>query len=663
MAIQVRRGNEKDFDAAKMLPGEFAVSLDTRYVRICYAPGVVVRMATYEAFEADMAQIKAILAESKDIYSAIQRIQSEVNAKADLVVEYAKSAEESAKNAKESEEKSKMYAENAEAVTGVGIATQTKAGLVKGGDNYIAEDGTLTLTMETTDKTMYNSHGGGIKVIEIGGKTEQKQYSGKNFINPTLETSTINGVTCTDNGDGTYTLNGTANNISYFRISTFTDLDLSKKYRLVGCPSDNSARGYHLYDDVNKTSDMSSDYGHGVTYQPTVQPRIYIYISKGTVCNNVVFKPMLVDATLYPNVTYNDFEPFTGNVPSPSPEYPQEIKSVKLKGVKTVGKNRVDLSDFEFNDSNYTHSRPINGTGKKLHDYFVDNIGKTVVVSMKTTGNSSGSISIGVIYAFDENDSLIARIYPNNIFVIPESIKNVYRYVIYGSTTGASVSDIQLEEDTVATEYEPYQESSITFTNTITLNDIGDAQDLIVRKDGVWDKNNKFVEVVFDGSADESWSVDSYGFRISQSALKVPETTKTNYICTHFIPISNSVSWNKYENWISNDKKNLYFYKGELTTVEEWKAKLQANPIKVLYELAEPTFEPLSTADQIALNSLLSFDGVTYLHFDSEIEPTSLVEYGTSHVGALTLEAWNKAENSRIKTEELTTALLMMNQS
>ena len=38
----------------------------------------------------------------------------------------------------------------------------------------------------------------------------------KNLLNPTLQTTTINGVTCTNNGDGTYTLNGTATNYTNF---------------------------------------------------------------------------------------------------------------------------------------------------------------------------------------------------------------------------------------------------------------------------------------------------------------------------------------------------------------------------------------------------------------------------------------------------------------
>ena len=79
MAIQNRRGLEADFDPNKMLPGEWAVSTDKKYVRMCFAAGICLRMATYEAFEADMEQIRVILAEAQNINEAVSRIQNEIN--------------------------------------------------------------------------------------------------------------------------------------------------------------------------------------------------------------------------------------------------------------------------------------------------------------------------------------------------------------------------------------------------------------------------------------------------------------------------------------------------------------------------------------------------------------------------------------------------------
>lgn len=89
MAIQVRRGKEADFDPSKMLPGEWAVSLDTKYVRMCFAPSVCLRMATYEAFEADMEQIRDILEEAKTIQEAVTKIQTEIYDTSIVVEDYA----------------------------------------------------------------------------------------------------------------------------------------------------------------------------------------------------------------------------------------------------------------------------------------------------------------------------------------------------------------------------------------------------------------------------------------------------------------------------------------------------------------------------------------------------------------------------------------------
>ena len=44
-----------------------------------------------------------------------------------------------------------------------------------------------------------DSDNGKIQDMMVYGKSEQKQYSGKNLLNPTLQTTTQNGVTCTNN--------------------------------------------------------------------------------------------------------------------------------------------------------------------------------------------------------------------------------------------------------------------------------------------------------------------------------------------------------------------------------------------------------------------------------------------------------------------------------
>lgn len=61
MSINMRRGLLADFDPGKMTAGEWAVSIDpeseNQIVWMCFAPGIVKRMGTYEDFRAQIAEI------------------------------------------------------------------------------------------------------------------------------------------------------------------------------------------------------------------------------------------------------------------------------------------------------------------------------------------------------------------------------------------------------------------------------------------------------------------------------------------------------------------------------------------------------------------------------------------------------------------------------
>lgn len=125
---------------------------------------------------------------------------------------------------------------------------------------------------------------------------------GKNLLNCTLATTTLNGVTLTNNGDGTYTLNGTASGDATFILGKIsTD---SSPVRLVGCPPNG---GYNTYR-IN-LSGYGSDIGSGNTFVlPINTTDMLLQVISGTVCNNLVFKPMITtDLT----ATYNDYEPYT----------------------------------------------------------------------------------------------------------------------------------------------------------------------------------------------------------------------------------------------------------------------------------------------------------------------------------------------------------------
>lgn len=129
-----------------------------------------------------------------------------------------------------------------------------------------------------------------------------------NLLNPTLGTTTVNGITCTNNGDGTYTLNGTATAETYMDIGRCTIKDT--QYKLLGCPPTGGYEKYVLYLSDRMQPDIT-DTGNGVILQKeaTSYP-IKIGIWPGVTLNNVIFKPMI---TTNLNATYDDFVPYTGD--------------------------------------------------------------------------------------------------------------------------------------------------------------------------------------------------------------------------------------------------------------------------------------------------------------------------------------------------------------
>lgn len=141
---------------------------------------------------------------------------------------------------------------------------------------------------------------------------------GKNLLNPTLQTTTQNGVTCTNNGDGTYTLNGTATKT--FDLATtsvgkdpLSDILIAgQTYRLVGNRKKSNIK-VSLAQWGSDWSGISNSYDLGEGVNAKISPsasyiRVDFNILDGASCNNLVLKPML---TTDLNVTYDDFVPYT----------------------------------------------------------------------------------------------------------------------------------------------------------------------------------------------------------------------------------------------------------------------------------------------------------------------------------------------------------------
>lgn len=185
-------------------------------------------------------------------------------------------------------------------------------------------DGTARM-FELLGKKLYSNAGSGsftagdaitptpakpVEIQEVGDKTI-------NLIKAVMATVTQNGITATNNGDGSYTINGTATANTWLNITgnMTSPLTVGSKYKLLGLSADtgNASTRLQVADRSGGTI-LSNDEGKkaGVTFtysDPNSLGTIAVQmrIASGYDFNNFVIKPMI---TADLSATYDDFEPY-----------------------------------------------------------------------------------------------------------------------------------------------------------------------------------------------------------------------------------------------------------------------------------------------------------------------------------------------------------------
>lgn len=176
-----------------------------------------------------------------------------------------------------------------------------------------------------------DSDDGAVRNLVIGGRCEQTTTNGYNLLPNHAVDSVINGVTFKVNPDGSITANGTATN--------FAD-----QY-LYGQNADNGEYITLEKGDYAIHASLSpKDFDTYIVFFRTVEFSAITALSATTRLRESdlhiygVFYRIVIDATaenltIYPMIERgtiaHDYEPYTGGSPSPSSDYPQEIKCVE----------------------------------------------------------------------------------------------------------------------------------------------------------------------------------------------------------------------------------------------------------------------------------------------------------------------------------------------
>lgn len=672
MAIQVRRGNEVEFDPAKMLPGEWAVSLDTKYVRMCFAPGECLRMATYEAFEQDMEEIIRILAECRDIKTAVELIRDNVT-EAELVIE------DYVAQAKQYRDEAEQFRNEAFATTPEGYAdlVQNVADNTVKIDTII-EKAELNIKNTATGKTIHLTDSADSKVVEFGlyGKAEQKQYSGKNLLKyPYYHTTqTVNGITYTDIGDGRIMANGTATERSGFTLHTRSEGETNEfilpngEYIFTGCPAGGSASTYRINFGITKDgsySELGSDRGNGAAFTAegddfstdSVNLAFAIDILAGVTVSNLIFEPMIRLAS----ITDGTYEPYVGGIASPSPDYPQDVEVAGASGsieVVSLGKNLIPYPYYETTHTQggitFTDLKDGRVMANGVHTATVDFIFQfrqqgiilkpgTYKVSGCPKGGSTTSYYI-TINTFESSDRIAVDFGNGATFTLDkETMIGVFAHVRANYTANNLVFEPMISID--GGEYEPYTETTATISTPdgfpgIPVDSGGNYTDengqqwisdeIVKYADGSGKRIQRVDVKVLDGVTHKaSYYVaitGDYGdslvqINLSSDNVKVFDESLTPYVLcnkarANTSRVPNTIFLYRYSD-IRSIPVLLLEDTGEITSLSTANTWLASNPVTVLYALATPIETDLTAEEVAEIEKLHTFYPVTNISNDA----------------------------------------------
>ena len=359
---------------------------------------------------------------------------------------------------------------------------------------------------------------------------------------------------------------------------------------------------------------------------------------------------------------------------NPSPDNPQEIKKSVVSGVMTHNEQLFDASRITttsnggFNVSNnkdgsFTISGNTDGSNNFAVNYEIPHndfvkLFKAGKIYAKAETNTFPYFYINTVIDGVNNPLLDLR--QSNFAeaeITQEQLDNKTSRLIVGfygwaggALKGGTIKPMVYQDGDGT--WKPYQRKSITLSQPIELYGMGDVQDVIDVERGKIVRNCGVK--VFDGSSDERWNSGENACWTPMLDRKLGSLALS--VCSRFRYVGNFENAITFREFSSEygyfgygivDTKMIYI-KYQHENLNEFISFLTSNPITVVYELETPTETDLPTADQIALNSLQTYDGITYVEIDSEIKPTFKAEYGTSKVGGYTLEGLLAGRNGEL---------------
>lgn len=464
-----------------------------------------------------------------------------------------------------------------------------------------------------------------LRGLNIYGKTTQVTTTGKNLLNVPDTISTTKGVTFRVNSDGSIAATGTPTEV--FAVSLYGTYGEpiafpAGTYIISGGVDENHYLRVRIHSSDGTLKTMR--YSNGVDKDFTVEDgeliSISIYFATLTGVNNMMFYPMVRDAV----ITDNTYEPYSGGITSPHPDWPQELISVDNPTIDIYGKNlavqkyAIDstVNGIRIATSNEASEALLNGTAEKLFSHTVLRTG------LLSPGTYTVSIS-GVNIHDDGHDRLYVadyltgKIYANYIrdgspktIVLPEAARLRIDMVFKAGTTYENQTlKVQIEAGSVATVYEPCKTiQSFTLNHTfpgVPVDESGNYTDIngqqwicdeIDLERGVYIQRTKTL--LFNGT--ENWYISaaqySEGTRFDVNIPNVPPALVQNVVCDRFVFKGPNAGVETA--WVLQGTAGFRVITTKASAVEDFITFLTENPTTIIYAINTPIETPL-TAEEI----------------------------------------------------------------
>lgn len=437
-----------------------------------------------------------------------------------------------------------------------------------------------------------------IRGLKIYGKTAQTVTNGYQLFDAgVLGTVSKGGATITNNGDGSFTVSGNGTlteDISVLKDYTHEESLRMLKLGMLHCPVTQTMP--YCYIQIRNSDTIYSGLTHSRPSYEITQAilddedmfiRIGFYGGAEEEIIPDTIKPML----------YQDgdgsWEPYTGGVPSPNPEYPQEIVSIDTPVVNVYGKNLWAVDHIEL-------------TGHSGADVLFEGLVKLPATLSWTQDFTRTTGSAMFSYVVDGNTYFTASAEQPGPF---KHIINKGEYleqitlVNWAPETG-NLTNVQLEIGNMSTEYVPYVEvQSLSLVHTlrgIPVTSGGNYTDENGQQwicDEVDLARGVYVQRIFnktftDFGAATNYSVDDKG--TSCAMVVGTQLVPTKGMCSHLPLTIDTTGSNRF-----NPIDGVVYFKLEGNMLlEELKAKLTEMSPTVNAILVTPIETPL-TAEEI----------------------------------------------------------------